>query len=262
MWIGTELIHHPELSTLEKIYIRLFGAPINGLRNRARRILPLFEGRKISSLLDAGCGPGILTMELAKRYPECKVTGIDILRKDIEINNIIARKAGLKNCLFRVKDIADIEYVDEFDAILCVDNLEHIEDDVGAVTKLKKALKPGGFAIFHVPGYYRRWFWFGKSVNFDVPTHVRPGYTLEQIVDVIESRGLKVEESFYTYGYLETITNNISYKITGAQKRNKHIYAFVFPFLLFFSWLGHWSRPEWGAGVVVVAKKKKIKKKL
>ena len=39
--IGRELIHDPSLSRLEKAYVRVFGIPINGLRIRARRILPL-----------------------------------------------------------------------------------------------------------------------------------------------------------------------------------------------------------------------------
>ena len=168
----------------------------------------------------------------------------------------MAKNAGLKNCVFEVKDITKMNYENEFDAILCVDNLEHIEDDISTVKNLKRALKPGGFAIFHVPGYYRRWFLFGKSMNFDVTTHVRPGYTLEQIVDVVKEGGFEIEKAFYSYGYLETITNNISYKITRAQKKHKYIYAFVFPFLLFISWWGHWSKPKWGAGVALVAIKK------
>ena len=255
MWIGTDLIYHPELNAFEKIYLTIFGVPISGLRNRARRILPLFKGREFNSLLDAGCGPGIFTFELARRYPTCKVVGVDMLEKEVGNNNIVAESAGLKNCTFEVGDVTKLRYENEFDAVLCVDNLEHIEDDIAAVKNLTRSLKTGGFAIFHVPGYYRRWFLFGKTVNFDVPTHVRPGYTLEQIVEVVTAGGLEVEQAFYTYGYLETVTNNISYKITGAQKKHKYIYAFVFPFLLFISWLGHWSKPRWGAGVAVVAKK-------
>jgi SAM-dependent methyltransferase len=255
MWVGIDLIHHPELSEAEKAYVALFGAPISGLRNRARRILPLFRGRRFESVLDVGCGTGILTLELAKRHPEAVVLGIDILEQEVKSSNIMAERAGIRNCSFKVRDINIAGYDAEFDAALCVDNLEHIRDDVGTVRNICRALKPGGFAVFHVPGYYRRWFLFGKAVNFDVPTHVRPGYTLEQIVSVIGSGGLMVEEAFYTYGYLETVTNNISYKITGARKRNKHIYAFIFPFLLFISWLGHWSKPKWGAGVAVVARK-------
>ena len=41
-----------------------------------------------------------------------------------------------------------------------------------------------------------------------------------------------------------------------AAGRRKPLYALVFPFLLALSWLGQWSRPRWGAGVLVVARKR------
>jgi hypothetical protein len=54
---------------------------------------------------------------------------------------------------------------------------------------------------------------------------------------------------------LETFTNNISYLITGADQRRKLAYAAVFPVLLGVSYLGKFSRPRWGAGVLVVARR-------
>jgi hypothetical protein len=56
-----------------------------------------------------------------------------------------------------------------------------------------------------------------------------------------------------TYGTLETFTNNISYLISGADRRNKHFYAAVFPFLLSLSYFGQFSRPDWGAGILATA---------
>ncbi len=54
---------------------------------------------------------------------------------------------------------------------------------------------------------------------------------------------------------LETFTNNISYLITGADQRRKLQYAVVFPLLLAVSYLGKFSRPRWGAGVLAVAQR-------
>jgi hypothetical protein len=47
----------------------------------------------------------------------------------------------------------------------------------------------------------------------------------------------------YTYGGIETLTNNISYLITGADQRRKVQYAAVFLLLLAVSYLGKFSRP-------------------
>jgi SAM-dependent methyltransferase len=251
---GQELMHDPRLGKAERLYIRLLGAPVNGLRNRLRRIRPLLAG-DYRRILDAGCGPGVFTYLLARLHPGAEVVGLDIDLQSVETNNLIARKARLPNCRFELGDVLDLPPDGSYDLALSVDNLEHLEDDRGALRSLHRALKPGGRLVAHVPGYYRRWFFFARRVNFEVPTHVRPGYTREEIVGRIEEAGFQVERSFYTYGFLETLSNNLSYLISGAARRRKPLYAAAFPFLLVLSWLGHRSRPSWGAGVAVVARR-------
>ena len=98
--------------------------------------------------------------------------------------------------------------------------------------RLLHALRPGGRLVVHVPGYERRWILFGRRVNFDVPGHVRPGYRAEELVAKLQDAGFQVTTYQYTYGMLETFTNNISYLITGADQRRKLPYAVVFPLLL------------------------------
>jgi hypothetical protein len=106
-----------------------------------------------------------------------------------------------------------------------------------------------------VPGYERRWLLFGRRVNFDVPGHVRPGYRAEDLVRKLEEAGFQVTAHRYTYGPIETLTNNISYLITGADQRRKLQYAAVFPVLLAVSYLGKFSKPRWGAGLLAVARR-------
>ena len=177
---GAELSLDPDRPLAERLYIRALGVPVNGLRIRLRRVLPATQG-DLDRILDAGCGPGVFTLELAKLHPKAQVVGIDIDEAAIERNRRIAKEAGLANCRFEVADVEDLPYRDEFDLVLCVDNLEHIEDDEAAMRSLARALAPGGRLVVHVPGYYRRWLLFGRRVNFDVPGHMRPGYTAEQI---------------------------------------------------------------------------------
>lgn len=265
--IGHELIFCPSLSFLERLYIYLFGAPISGLRVRVRRLMPKLEqliqrltadksrSETILSVIDVGCGTGILSLEIAKRFPQVHVTGMDNCAELIEKGTAIVRKAGIQNCAFQVADTLTLNAKDTFDLAICIDILEHIEDDTKAISMIRQCLKPGGYALFHVPGLYRRWMFFGRKQNFDVKGHVRPGYTLEDIAAKITREGFAIKEAHYTYGWLETVTNNMSYLITGADHRNKHFYALAFPLLNALAFLGQWSRPTWGAGVVVVAEK-------
>lgn len=253
--IGKELINDNSLSFLEKVYIFFFGVPINGLRIRVHRILPLLKSMKFKSVLDAGCGMGIFSFEIAKRNPDVQVLGVDSDAKLIEKANLIACKSGLMNCRFMVQDIADSELAEKFDLVLCVDMLEHIENDQEAIVAIYRTLKKDGVGIFHVPGFYRRWLVFKKTVNFYVKGHVRPGYNLSEIKEKLQKANFEILDAYYTYGYLETITNNVSYLITGAQKKNKFLYALVFPLLNLAAYFGQWKKPEWGAGVLLKVKK-------
>ncbi len=250
---GAEQSLDPSLPWYERVYVRCLGVPISGLRIRLRRVLPATRGVH-GKILDAGCGPGVFTMELAKLHPQAEVVGIDIDESAVQRATIIAERAGITNCRFEVADVTSLEFKGEFDLVLSVDNLEHIEDDVRAMRNLLRALKPGGKLVVHVPGYYRRWLMFRRRVNFHVPGHVRPGYTADQLAEKLERAGFEVQHSRYTYGMLETFTNNISYLISGAERRNKQIYAVVFPFLLGLSYFGKFSRPSWGAGVLATAR--------
>ncbi len=254
MFIGRELVYDPSLSVVERLYILLFGVPINGLRNRARRILPLITDT-YKNILDAGCGQGILTFQILRNLPDSSVTGFDIDTTLLERNRQIARRSDAKRCAFEYQDITTMDIQDRFDLILSVDNLEHIEDDGDLLRRFHRALVDRGEVLIHVPGYYRRWWFFEWVVNFDVEGHVRPGYTQEQIISKVQNAGFEIIESYYTYGWLETVTNNISYWITRARMKNKALYALVFPFLLFVSYFGRNSRPAQGAGVLVRARK-------
>lgn len=251
---GAEQSLDPALSWAERVYVRCLGVPVNGLRIRLRRVLPATQG-DYRRILDAGCGPGVFTMELAKRHPSADVLGIDIDEAAVRRADLIARKAGLRNCRFDKGDVTGLGIREEFDLVLSVDNLEHIEDDVRAMENLRDALVPGGTLVVHTPGYHRRWPVFARHVNFDVPGHVRPGYLAEELSDKLARAGLEVVTIGSTYGLLETLTNNISYLITGADRRNKALYALVVPFLLGISYLGRFSRPRWGAGILAIARR-------
>jgi SAM-dependent methyltransferase len=251
---GAELSLDPGRSRFERLYARLFGAPANGLRIRLRRVLPATHGT-FGSILDAGCGNGVFSFELAKRHPEAEVLGIDSEPDLVARANMIAERAGLVNCRVEKGDVTRLDFDAEFDLVVSIDNLEHVDDDVTAMRGLYRALRPGGRLVVHVPGYERRWLVLGRRVNFDVPGHVRPGYTLEQIVERLQRAGFVVDAQQYTYGLLETLTNNVSYLISGADQRNKLLYALAFPVLLGVSWFGKFSRPAWGAGVLAVARR-------
>lgn len=259
MFIGSELAYHPDYSFLQRLYIRVLGVPVVGLRIRARNIFSLIPlNRSYKDILDAGSGPGVFSFHLARRFPQAKVVGIDLDQSKIRSAEYIKEKAGVFNVSFKLADIAKIRGEKLYDLAVCVDILEHMEDDDAALFALHRVLRDGGVLVLHVPTLYRRYPVWKKSLNFDVETHVRPGYELDDILRKVQASGFSISESGYTYGFLETLANNVSYMITRARMQNKHLYSLAFPFLNVLSWLGAKARPkELGAGIYVVAERMK-----
>lgn len=251
---GQELFHHPDLGFLERWYCRLFGVPIVGLRIRARVIQKLLP-ETASCILDAGCGRGVISRILARKYPLAELTGLDTDSATQAANGKIAERSGLKNCKFKVGDLTTLDESGKYDLIISIDNLEHIENDLDVLCRFASAMTENGILIVHVPHFYRRWPLFKWTTNFEVPGHVRPGYHLPEIVERARKAGFSVERSGFSYGFLENLANNIGYAITTAEEKNRLLYAALFPLLNFLAWLGRGANPGMGAGVWLICRK-------
>ena len=258
MPFGSEIALTPGLGFFERWYIRIFGVPILGLRIRARTILPLLEEvGNPKRILDAGSGRGIMTLECAKRFPQSQVIGADLLEKQNEINNLIARQLNINNVKFLTWNVLDLHPTERFDVVISSDTLEHLEDDLEGVRMLRDTLTSGGYLIVHVPHLTRNLFGWHRQNWMDIEGHVRPGYTRSGLSELLEAGGLKVIQCFYNYNSLETLANDISKLITGAKERNRGIYALFFPLLLLTAWIGKFYRPKNdGSGLVALAIRK------
>jgi SAM-dependent methyltransferase len=64
--------------------------------------------------------------------------------------------ADIESPLAKVKmDIHKIPFSEnEFDVVLCNHVLEHVDDDIKAMSEIARVLKPGGFAILQVPFFH------------------------------------------------------------------------------------------------------------
>lgn len=117
---------------------------INPLRTRF--ILdPLNIGN--AKILDVGCGGGILSEALAKAGAQ--VTGIDLSRDSLRAARRHAAAQGLE-IDYRYESIEAIagQFPGTFDAITCMEMLEHVPNPAGIVASCARALKPGGHAFF------------------------------------------------------------------------------------------------------------------
>lgn len=122
-------------------------------RGRQRNVLSLldrYHGRSDGLVLDLGCGPGN-NLEALSRYGE--VWGADGSEQAIEIC-----RRWFKGRLDHIWLPEKLPYPEKsFDLIVMLDVLEHIEDDVGALHRVLRLLKPGGVLVITVPAL--KWLW-------------------------------------------------------------------------------------------------------
>ena len=96
-------------------------------------------------LLDVGCGPGTITIDLATRVAPGKVVGIDRERAVITEAGRLLQAGSWANVEFRAGDVYSLELGDEsFDVVHAHQVLQHLTDPVAALVEMRRVLRPGG----------------------------------------------------------------------------------------------------------------------
>ncbi|HEX8523542.1 MAG TPA: class I SAM-dependent methyltransferase [Tepidisphaeraceae bacterium] len=139
-----------------------------------------------ATVLDVGCGLGDVLSELDPRYT---LHGTDYAKFNVGVaNRRLAGKAKITQA-----SIYDLPYTSNtFDVALCLEVLEHIEDDARAVREIARVLKPGGILIAAVP-YTFYWPEYLRLMG-----HFRH-YTRESFSNLMNNNGLKTETYLPNY---------------------------------------------------------------
>ncbi|MCX4190394.1 bifunctional 2-polyprenyl-6-hydroxyphenol methylase/3-demethylubiquinol 3-O-methyltransferase UbiG [Methylophaga sp. OBS3] len=100
-----------------------------------------------ANMIDVGCGGGILTESLA--LSGAKMTGIDMGQQALEIAQLHALEAGLKiDYQHTTAEAMAAEHAGEFDAVTCMEMLEHVPDPQAIIEACASLVKPGGDVYF------------------------------------------------------------------------------------------------------------------
>ncbi|MDX8385526.1 MAG: bifunctional 2-polyprenyl-6-hydroxyphenol methylase/3-demethylubiquinol 3-O-methyltransferase UbiG [Gallionella sp.] len=104
-------------------------------------------GLKGKTVLDVGCGGGILSESMAGLG--ANVTGIDLAEKSLQVAKLHLLESGQKVDYQKiaVEELAESQPA-SFDIITCLEMLEHVPDPTSIISACAKLVKPGGWVFF------------------------------------------------------------------------------------------------------------------
>lgn len=112
-------------------------------QSSAAFLLPhLREGQR---LLDVGCGPGSITVDLAALVDPGEVIGIDAAPTALDQARALAAERGVRNVRFEEADVYSLPFeADSFDVVYAHQVLQHLQRPVDALREARRVLRPGG----------------------------------------------------------------------------------------------------------------------
>lgn len=232
-----------------------------------RRILKKFaapiDDRGTWHLLDAGSGFGQYDRFILNQFSSVVIRAVDVKKDYLEDSrNYFREDIRQGRISFHRKDLLELEYSSAFDFAICIDVLEHIEEDEQVMNNIYRALSKEGLFLMHSPSVFSEED-AGDDDSF-VDEHARTGYSKGGIRRKLESAGFKTVEIAYTYGKKGHLAWELLIKYPMLWLTRIGLWALpvmaiyyipILPVSLVLMWLDLYDHNEKGAGVYALARK-------
>ena len=121
--------------------------PLHDINPLRLNYIDRLAGLSGKTVLDVGCGGGILSESMAKTG--AIVTGIDLSDKALQVAKLHLLESGnrVDYRKIAVEDMAS-ECPASFDIVTCLEMLEHVPDPQSVIASCAKLVKPGGHVFF------------------------------------------------------------------------------------------------------------------
>lgn len=169
------------------------------------KLIPITRGK----ILDIGCADGTFTKVILEHSKAKKIIAVDVLENSVSYAK--RRFARSKKLLFKVADAHELPFKNkEFDAVFCLEALEHVEDSKKVISEMYRVLKNGGYALVLVPSenllFRLGWpiwtLWRGKIWK---GTHLN-NFSADKLIHLMEKEGFIIDRNHkFLLGMLQAI---------------------------------------------------------
>ena len=142
------------------------------------------SGFKGGRILDAGCGFGVVPIELAKRFPDSEIIAIDLGEPLLNIAGSLAKDAGVPDRItFQKGDVQKMNFDDHsFDLVINTFMFHIVEDPVAMLNEIERLTKERGIIMI---SDLRR-IWLGIIMK-----KLKTSFTLNEGIDIINKSNLR-----------------------------------------------------------------------
>lgn len=175
--------------------VRCLDAQSRATWPQEERLFERYELKPSSHVLDLGCGTGETLLKLKQRYPQTRMTGIDLVPAHLDMARI--KLMGFTDVEFVQADIyEDDRIADDYDLILMRHLLQAVPDIPGLLQKSLQRLKPGGhvhvlaedYGMIHaaptkpdLDAFWRETAWpFAEGISNDLRSGRKMRYLLHE----------------------------------------------------------------------------------
>ena len=174
-----------------------------------KEIKKIILNEKIKSIIDLGCGDGVLIHAIKKEFPKIKITGIDISPRRIK-----SLKKKFPKDKFYVEDVCDTELKTKFDFVHSSQVIEHVSSDKKLVSEIFRLLKKNGI-LFCSSVIKKPWaiYQYRNNGRFVLdPTHEKEYKNAKEFLDLFKDNFKLIS---YSIGQTSRKKFGINFKIPG-----------------------------------------------
>jgi len=164
------------------------------------KLVGMMETVPDRSYLDIGTGNGYMALAMARRFPECRITGLDITPNALRENTRLAEAEGIRNLFFCRYNGLDLPFDDKtFDGIVSRYALHHFPAIGDSLDEIRRVTRPSGYFLLSDPvtlesdteNFVDRF----QSLLPDGHVHF---WRRREIIELFGSRGFTVEKEFFS----------------------------------------------------------------